>query len=490
MAYSPFLRPTSEGWSTHFTDVWANGLPQVEEREMKRPRRCYTRQSSLILPRLQQWANPEIGFARLVEEISTEARTREWADVSNGTSQIDWTETVTFRYTVGAMVVANSVLLGVTANYGNTIWTDRAFAFILGFFAFELIVRVYYRGVTIFSSAWACFDISLVVVGVIDMLVPVDATKPSSVASNTMSMLRVCRIFRILRLFEISKRLNVLWQAFLKALESTLSVFFLVAVMNYSCAVVMTIMVGNKAHEWEEDFDKVFHWFGTVFRSMQTLFSIMTLAQWADVIYTLQGHCAPWKHPIIFLFFAAYIFVAAYALMNMITGILCDTLTAADRQREREWDQKDEHACAVSRKEFAKSVIQCLQRLDLNGDSKISRSEVEQALSGDLVVIEALHALDIDLSQQELLELIQRLSTNEADGEEVVALKEVAGVITNLTGSASAYSVIDLQYTQTRMNQRLDDVCYEIEKLSEGLQQMSFSVDLVGGGAKQKGPKK
>eukprot|EP00928_Gymnodinium_smaydae_P045332 TRINITY_DN30236_c0_g1_i1.p1 TRINITY_DN30236_c0_g1~~TRINITY_DN30236_c0_g1_i1.p1 ORF type:complete len:504 (+),score=105.18 TRINITY_DN30236_c0_g1_i1:63-1514(+) len=483
MEYTPLVPLTNSRGFGMSRELRSTDFVQPEPREERRKRRLGTSTQ----PRIQQWANPEIGFARLVDEISEEALQEENMMVSSRTYVRDWTETMAFNYTVGAMVVANAGLLGVIANYGNTIWLNRLSDFFLFCFVIELSLRVRFGGTKIFLSPWALFDLILVILGVLDALVLPAFAANNDFVSELISTLRVCRIFRVLRLFEIFERLNILWHAFLKALESTLSVSVLVAILNYACAVVMTIMVGNKTQEFEEDADKVWHWFGTVFKSMQTLFIVMTLAEWDEIITTLQAHCAPWKHPIIFMFFAVYIVVGAYALMSMITGIICEALTAAERQRERELEVQNEHARLVSRKEFAKNVIRCLQRLDLNGDSKISRSEVEEALSNDPAVIDSLHALDIDLTQQELLELIRRMSVMEANGEEVVALKEVAGVVTNLTGPASAYSVIDLQYRQTRMNQRFDHVYHELKQLSSGMRQLTASVEkLTSSGARKR----
>merc|ERR1712113_656896 len=117
--------------------------------------------------------------------------------------------------------------------------------------------------------------------------------------------------------------------------------------------------------------------------------------------------------------------------MSMITGIICEALTAAEMQRqsteklETTQEQHDRH------KEFAKSVIRSLQRIVSSRDGQISTAVVEDALLGDPLVLEQLKELDIDLTAHELIELIRRMSETDGTVSGFVALKAVASVVSN-----------------------------------------------------------
>merc|ERR1711904_563832 len=89
-------------------------------------------------------------------------------------------------------------------------------------------------------------------------------------------------------------------------------------------------MIGYNASDWEdEDAAMVTHWFGTIGRSMFTLFLIMTLDGWNQICMVTMK-----QQPLVVVFFVFYIFLASYAVASLITGVISDALITSTREDE------------------------------------------------------------------------------------------------------------------------------------------------------------
>ena len=174
---------------------------------------------------------------------------------------------------------------------------DNAFLWI---FLFEIVLKLLSDKFRFFTKGWNIFD--FVVVGI--TFIP---------GNGVFSILRSFRVFRTLRLLNKFQRLRVITESLFVAIPSIAWICFLLSMWFYICSVVATNVFGPKFPEW----------FGTLFRSMYSLFQIMTLESWS------MGIVRPvmQEYPYAWLLFVPFIILATYTVMNLFIGILVSAIS-------------------------------------------------------------------------------------------------------------------------------------------------------------------
>ncbi len=215
-----------------------------------------------------------------------------------------------FQRAVVGLILLNAVTLGletsdaVTERWGGALHTlDAA---LLWVFTAELALRIYaFRG-RFFRDPWGIFD--LLVVGI--------AWLP---ATGALSVLRALRILRVLRLVSVVPSLRVVVEAMLAALPGMGSIVLLMLLLFYVFAVMATKLYGGTMPEE----------FGTLGASLFTLFQLMTLDDWANIVKPAME-----KHPYALLFFLPFILVATFVVLNLFIGVIVESIQSLREERE------------------------------------------------------------------------------------------------------------------------------------------------------------
>jgi voltage-gated sodium channel len=225
-----------------------------------------------------------------------------------------WIESRPVQNAIIGLILLNAVTLGletsprVMAAIGP--WLLAIDQAILTVFVLEIGTKLYAFGGRFFRSPWNVFD--FVIVGI--ALVP---------DSGPFAVLRVLRILRVLRLISMVPRLRFVVEALLKALPGIGAIAGLMVVLYYVFAVMATGLFGASHPEW----------FGTIGRSMYTLFQIMTLESWSMGIVRPVMEAHPWA----WAFFVPFILVATFTILNLFIAIIVDTMQRmTDASLERE----------------------------------------------------------------------------------------------------------------------------------------------------------
>jgi hypothetical protein len=232
--------------------------------------------------------------------------------------------------------------------------------------------------------------------------------------------------------------------AFTKALKANIMIFVVVLMINYIFAVFLTMQIGKLADSWGEHEEVIKKWFGTIFNSMRTMFIIMTLSSWDDVIYVLMDKYRPGI--LVFSFFFFYIIVTAYTLMSLLTGVICESLNTAQREVERRDAELMREEVRAQHSELVMRVDRILSGLVEDGSDTLTVGETRMALEVHCDVFAELKSLQIDLMPHELFDLIGRLSSDRYSDDSPVKVKDVIHAMSHLVGNAKAYAVYDLQH--------------------------------------------
>lgn len=201
------------------------------------------------------------------------------------------------------LIIFNAITLGletsqsVSANYGLVLSVlDRL---VLGVFVVEVAAKLFCHGFRFFKSGWNVFD--FVVVGI--ALFP---------ATGSLSVLRALRILRAFRLLSMVPQMRKVVQALIVAIPGMLSIVALISLIFYVSAVLTTNLFGQDFVEW----------FGTIGRSMFSLFQIMTLESWS------MGIVRPIMelYPYAWVFFVPFILITSFAVINLFIGVIVDSM--------------------------------------------------------------------------------------------------------------------------------------------------------------------
>jgi voltage-gated sodium channel len=223
--------------------------------------------------------------------------------------------------TIIALIVLNAIILGLETSSravehfgGALLALDHT---ILGVFVVEIATKLFAHGWRFFRQPWNVFDFAIVGIA----LVP---------ASGSLAVLRALRILRVLRLLSTVPRLRFVVEALLHALPGISSIAMLMLLLFYVFAVMATGFFGDTHPVW----------FGTMGRSMFTLFQIMTLESWS------MGIVRPVMevHPYAWVFFVPFILVATFTILNLFIAIIVNTMQTMHEAAHRHEEEVIEEA--------------------------------------------------------------------------------------------------------------------------------------------------
>lgn len=217
-----------------------------------------------------------------------------------------WIDSAPVRTAIIAVILINAVTLGLetsgrvmAAAGGLILFIDKL---CLAVFLVEIALKLIAFGPRFFRSGWNLFD--LVIVG--SALMP---------GAETLSVLRALRILRVLRVISVAPSLRRVVEGFITALPGMGSVFLLMAIIFYIGAVMATKLFGA-------DFPDLF---GTIARTLFTLFQIMTLEGWSDGIV----RPVMVTYPYAWMFFLPFILVTSFAVVNLLVGLIVNSMESA-----------------------------------------------------------------------------------------------------------------------------------------------------------------
>lgn len=276
-----------------------------------------------------------------------------------------------FRYFVTAVIVFAGVLVGIETSpamiqhHGTTLkLLDRI---VLGIFVVELAIKLLAEGRTpwrYFRDPFNCFDFAIVAVS----LLPLGA--------EYVTVLRLLRLLRVLRLVNALPRLQILVSALLKSIPSMGYVAAFLALLFYVYGVAGVFLFGlnDPAH------------FGSLGKAMLSLFTVVTLEGWAELMYfqlhgceaQLQGTAAlatctsSQAHPIAApLYFITFILFGTMIVLNLFIGVIMNSMQEAASETARA-----ERLKAESRgEEDAPSIEQALTQLARDAEALAERAK-------------------------------------------------------------------------------------------------------------------
>ena len=243
-----------------------------------------------------------------------------------------------FQHTVLGVISAAAILVGLetsrdlVARYGA--WLHRLDQLVLLFFILEAALKMARYGrhwYCYFGDRWNVFDFLIVVA----CLLPT--------GGQYAAVLRLARVLRALRLVTAVPKLQLLVNSLLKSITSLGYVGLLLAVLFYVYAVLgVYLFRGN---------DPVH--FMDLPTALLTLFRVVTLEDWTDVMYIqmygsdaypnyadfAQAHLreASRAMPVFgAIFFVSFVMLGTMIMLNLFIGVIINSMSEAQADRESE----------------------------------------------------------------------------------------------------------------------------------------------------------
>jgi voltage-gated sodium channel len=224
--------------------------------------------------------------------------------VSNRRLQLArWVESSMVQGWIVAIIIINAAILGletspgIMAKWGGLlVMLDKI---CLAIFLVEIGIKMAaYRGL-FWRSGWNVFDVLVVAIA----LVP---------GAGPWSVLRSLRVLRVLRLLTVIPSLRKVVAAFLHSIPGLAGVMAVMAIFFYTAGVLATRLFGQNFPDW----------FGSLGKSLYTLFQVMTLESWSMGIVRPVMESHPWA----WAFFVPFIIIATFTILNLFIGIIVSTM--------------------------------------------------------------------------------------------------------------------------------------------------------------------
>jgi voltage-gated sodium channel len=221
-----------------------------------------------------------------------------------------------FTIVVVATIAVNAVVLGLQTYEGIA---DRWGALLDGInaacvsvFVVELLTRIaayWPRPWNFFRNAWNVFD--FVVVGV---------TFVPGIAENS-TLLRLARLLRVVRIVRVLPDLRILLRGVWRSIPPLASIAAVTAMILFVYGMVGWLLFADDLPE---------QW-GNIGRAMLTLFVMLTLEDFPVYMdEAMDVHRWAW------IYFVSFILVAAFIVLNVLIGIVLNSMEEARELERRE----------------------------------------------------------------------------------------------------------------------------------------------------------
>ena len=210
-----------------------------------------------------------------------------------------------FQFVVISIIILNAITIGVNT-YDLSDLTKKLINYldysITVFFVVEIIIRFIGEPnkKDFFKSGWNIFDSTIVLIS----LIPI----PNN---SSFLLLRLLRVFRVLRIISVIPELKKIIEALLNSVKRVFYVSLLLFIILYIYATIGSILFSEDIPERWSDLGV----------SMITLFQVLTLSSWEQVMLPLQDiYWWAW------IYFFSFIIICGITMLNLLIAVLVDVV--------------------------------------------------------------------------------------------------------------------------------------------------------------------
>lgn len=388
-----------------------------------------------------------------------------------------FTEQVFFKAFIGGTVCLNAIQLGVEMDHPEFVHAylglDCMFASVFGI---EMILKLRDLRLKYFHDGWNLLDFGLAWMSIVDVFIFGLMLKGLSNADlRSYSVLRMLRIIRLMRAIRLLRMFRELWKIVKGIIDSLRTIFWagsLLILIFYVCGIFCCAMIGkNRAagyyhsndsdepeSEFHPDFD-AYQYYGTVPRAMFTLFE--------TCIEPLNIRPVVEKQPYMLVFFAFFIFLTTFGVLNVIIGVIVDhTMAVSPEVRRAE-------AIEALKVEMIQlnSVRDACTMANEDQDNKVTLKDIENAMTAQGMhrILENME-LPLGISPQELYSLLDAEGDGEITTEHMN--KQLTRAVVQTDHQALLELKIGLHATQGFVRQSVTDLDRQVATLTANMKEL------------------
>ena len=207
---------------------------------------------------------------------------------------------------------------------------------ILLIFTVEVFIKVFAEGtkpLNYFKDPWNIFDFSIVAVCYLAFVTP-------DLDASFIAVLRLARILRVFKLVTAVPKLQILVGALLRSIPSMGYVGVLLFLLFYIYAAMAVFIYGDN--------DPVH--FDNLHLAMLSLFRVVTLEDWTDIMYTNMYGCDQYGYGGMeelctnpsasptgaALFFVSFVLIGTMVIMNLFIGVIMTSMEEAKQDANQD----------------------------------------------------------------------------------------------------------------------------------------------------------
>lgn len=384
------------------------------------------------------------------------------------------------------VVVSNSVYLGVQLEYqavNKDYGSNEGFMVLhvvyAVLFTVEVCLHLMAEGIRGFVCAedwtWNWLDVFVVTSSWVELLVDLTSSGDSTSRANSnlrlMRLLRVGRLFRVVRIIRVVKffrSLRTLVHSLVGTLRSLVWAMILLGLIIYIFGILLTDAVLDAVVEAESlqiplpengSGENVAHYFGTLYRSIVTLFrTISNGVTWQnpdDLLVGMNSLGEFWAQ--IYRFYIAF---CSFAVLNVMTGVFCNSaIKAAESDHEMVVQ-----SLVQTRQELKDQVATLFYQIDERGQGQITFTDFEKLFEDDAVkaFFESLQIGAVDAWT-----LFQSL---DMDGDHTISVDEFTERCLQLHGPARSADLYALRQSSAKLGKQLQTIERAQQRLDMQLQ--------------------
>lgn len=286
------------------------------------------------------------------------------------------------NFILGVILLAG-VLVGIQTNsriatehYTLIFWIDQLILFI---FLVEIVIKMAAEGnqpLRYFRDGWNVFDFTIVFVCYAAMLFP-------DVEGFYMAVLRLARVMRVFRVVRTIPKLQLLVNALLKSIPSIGYVGVLLSVIFYIYATMGVFLFKEN--------DPVH--FGDLWLSLLSLFRVVTLEDWTDIMYINMYGC---NHPIwgygldegctspkaqaglAVTYFVSFVMIGTMVVLNLFIGVIMNSMDEAKSDAYDEAFALRDHSQEPSKSEEFEELSKKLKEIQAQIEELAYKEKIKE----------------------------------------------------------------------------------------------------------------
>lgn len=208
------------------------------------------------------------------------------------------------RDAIMILIIANAIVLGILT-YSSVLpgWLVALLTFfdsaVTAIFVVEILLKLYVYRLQFFKLGWNWFD--FIVIGV--SLIP---------GGSPFTVLRALRVLRLLRLLHLIPTMKRITEALLTALPGMGAILAILGLVFYVSIVMATYLFSGSQNTEN---------FATLTASALTMFEVLTMEGWNGHMRDLLD-----EYPFAWAFFIPFILFTVWAILNLFTAVIVDSL--------------------------------------------------------------------------------------------------------------------------------------------------------------------